>query len=378
MKGRAVSARRKRVWVEHVEPELKALRVRLRCAEAGHHLTPSQKAAARGVRKLIKRAENAVDRKDPYPTRVGNWWRGTLVEAAYRNLHAARAQIVTLYDKNELSAEIPRAISRANATLHRDDPRLVTASYIKALPTIDEQRAWIRQLTEDCYDASDFQHAQLRGFRNILLCAAIVISLLLSVAVVLIAINPTWVPLCFPAVDVNPTVVNSDVPLNCPTASHTSEPSSADVIVVGLIGLLGGALATSIAIRNISRASPISYDVPVALAWLKVPLGAFVAILGIVAVRGGFVPGLSRLDSQEQILAYALLFGFAQQLLTRSLDSKAKSLVEDLPSKDEPVTPSTGPTPEPAQPAAGQSGPSEPNPGATGTGHDGSLGPIVN
>ena len=64
------------------------------------------------------------------------------------------------------------------------------------------------------------------------------------------------------------------------------------------------------------------------------PLGAFVAILGILAVRGGFVPGLSQLDTPDQILAYALLFGFSQQLFTGVLDSKALSLVADLPSKE--------------------------------------------
>ena len=105
------------------------------------------------------------------------------------------------------------------------------------------------------------------------------------------------------------------------------------MIVVALLGLLGGALATSVAIRKIEGAGT-PYDVPVALAWLKVPLGAFVAILGILAVRGGFVPGLSQLDTQDQILAYALLFGFSQQLFTGVLDSKALSLVADLPTKE--------------------------------------------
>ncbi len=72
-------------------------------------------------------------------------------------------------------------------------------------------------------------------------------------------------------------------------------------------------------IRNL-RGTSTPYDVPVALALLKVPLGAFTAILGLVAIQGDFVPGLSALDSQQQILAYALVLGYAQQVFTYSLD----------------------------------------------------------
>jgi hypothetical protein len=86
-------------------------------------------------------------------------------------------------------------------------------------------------------------------------------------------------------------------------------------------------------IRNL-RGTSSPYDVPVALAFLKVPLGAFTAILGLVAIQGEFIPGLSSLDSQQQILAYALLLGFGQQVFTHSLDVRAQSLLEALPGKD--------------------------------------------
>ena len=82
---------------------------------------------------------------------------------------------------------------------------------------------------------------------------------------------------------------------------------------------------------------------PVALAILKVPLGAFTAILALVAIQGKFVPGLSILDSQVQILAYALIFGFAQQALSRVLDQQAQTLLEALPggTATEPKPPAT-------------------------------------
>jgi hypothetical protein len=48
---------------------------------------------------------------------------------------------------------------------------------------------------------------------------------------------------------------------------------------------------------------------------------------------GRFVPGLSELDSQRQILAYALVFGYAQQLLSRLIDNRAHTILNSLPSK---------------------------------------------
>ena len=52
----------------------------------------------------------------------------------------------------------------------------------------------------------------------------------------------------------------------------------------------------------------------------KLPAGALTALGGLILVGGEIVPGLSALDTQGQILAYALLFGAAQQVLTRYID----------------------------------------------------------
>jgi hypothetical protein len=161
---------------------------------------------------------------------------------------------------------------------------------------------------------------------------------------VVVSTHPKVMPLCFPnevrvAGQPGVTMVVGD---NCPTHNGpatslatvtTSGPSVGDVLIVSLLGLLGGALAAAVSIRNLKGTST-PYDVPVALAALKVPLGAFTAIVALVAIRGDFIPGLSVLDSQEQILAYALIFGFAQQVFTRLLDQRAQNLLEGLPTKD--------------------------------------------
>ncbi|HEY3004029.1 MAG TPA: hypothetical protein VGJ44_16910, partial [Kribbellaceae bacterium] len=184
---------------------------------------------------------------------------------------------------------------------------------------------------------SDLEHAQLRSFRNILLLAAVSIFVLIVATVAVVVWHPDWMPLCFQTTD--------PAGMACPTSTGASgHERGADIIMIALLGALGGALTASLSIRNLKGTSN-PYDVPVALAMLKVPLGAFTAILALIAIRGSFVPGLTNLDSQEQILAYALVFGFAQQALSRLLDQRAQTLMEGLPG-------GTSTEPAPAPPAA--------------------------
>ena len=324
--------KRKKIWVQHVAVDADVLRTRLNVATCRRdELTPEQLAAAAGVDKFLERAASAADHKDPVPGNLYNWFRGVLVEAAYRNLHAARAQLVDLYTEPDIDAELPSAVARAHATLNRDDPRCISLSQLRALP-LDRRRAWLRRLVEDGYEGVDAKHAQLRSFRNTTLYAAALTIVLVALTVVVVSRNPTVMPLCFPVPD-PPVDVNATILKNCPTGSHVLRPTGGDVWVVALLGLLGGALAATVAIRKL-KGSSTPYDVPVALAWLKVPLGAFMAILGLVAIQGGFIPGLTALDTQEQILAWALLLGFAQQLFTGVLDQRAQDLLGQIPSKD--------------------------------------------
>ena len=47
-------------------------------------------------------------------------------------------------------------------------------------------------------------------------------------------------------------------------------------------------------------------------------------------MRGQFVPGLSALDTSAQILAWALVFGYAQQLFTRMVDRQGQVVLDSV------------------------------------------------
>ncbi|HEY3002077.1 MAG TPA: hypothetical protein VGJ44_06975, partial [Kribbellaceae bacterium] len=272
--------------MQHVVVEADRLHMQTMAASR-RGLDKQQTEIAEGVFKLVSAARAAALRDDPRPGRFQNWWRGILVEAAYLNLHTARAQIVDLYDENELRAEIPTALARAQATLHRDDPRRSAAEKLLQADDlqVDRARPLLRRLISDSYEKADLEHAQLRSFRNILLLSALSILVLIAATVAVVVWHPGWMPLCF----------QTTAGKACPTSSGASvDQRGADIIMIALLGALGGALTAALSIRNLKGTST-PYDVPVALAMLKVPLGAFTAILALIAIRGSFVPGLTNL-----------------------------------------------------------------------------------
>jgi hypothetical protein len=313
----------KRVWAQDVNVAVDVLETRLASLEAtGEGLTPGERAVAEGVRRRLTAARNATLRRDPAPGSLSNWWRGTLVDAAYQNLHAAESMAVDLYTADQIEAEIPEAVARVEAGLDRDDPRRLAAlSLLDSPPAAPTRRAQLAKAVEVGFGAADAEYARLRNFRNTVLGGAAAMSALLVLFTVYVMRNPADVPFCFQP---------AGPPGTC--ASGPGTASAHDVLTVVLLGSLGGLLAAILAIRNM-RGTASPYNVPQALALLKLPLGAVSAIGGLIAIRGGFIPGFSDLDSQEQILAYAFVFGFAQQLLTGLVDKQARTILTTAPGK---------------------------------------------
>ena len=158
-------------------------------------------------------------------------------------------------------------------------------------------------------------------FRNTVLSAVATLTGVLVVFGWYVSRNAGDVPFCF-----------SPAGKAAVCASGASSPNGHDVVAVILIGSLGGMLAAVLAIKDL-HGTCVPYDVPRALAILKLPLGALSAVGALIAIRGGFIPGFSDLDSQAQILAYAFCFGVAQQILTRLIDKQAQTLLATAPGK---------------------------------------------
>jgi hypothetical protein len=319
---------------------------------------------------------------------------GARCEGAFTNLHAAQVTLVNLYAEEDVKANIPAVLERLQKCLPETDQRLLRAkaaldpevsstgdrlagkprlngrSNVRQLipvarnhranhdcsaGTLAQRRAALRDAMQVGYEAQDELYAQVRNFRNILYTGAMLLTLLVIAVGIVGAWRPGAVPLCFQPSNTAATsqpLATGVASFVCPsTTGYAARPTGGDVSIVALMGLLGGALSATFTIQKL-RGTSTPYGVPVALSILKLPAGALTAITGLVLLYGKFVPGLSELDSQGQILAYAIVLGIAQHLVTRFVDQKAEAVLGSVPSKERSSTS--------AQPAAEATQPSTP------------------
>jgi hypothetical protein len=297
------------------------LQARLEAIRLDSELSAGESRLAERAEERLDAAKDAALKVHPTPRRISNWWRGTLIDAAYQNLHAAEILMAHIYDHAEAEAEVPEAIARVEARLVRDDPRRA-AAFVLGHEAHDSphRRARLAKAIQVGFEASDSEHTRLRSFRNAVLASAFILGLSLLAFGAYAWHNPDAMPICF-------NVSGTDT-----CASGGTSPASGDVAIVAFVGALGGLLSAIVSIRNMQGTS-IAYDVPAALATLKLPVGALAAVGGLLLVGAEFVPGLSDLDSQEQILAYAFVFGVAQQLVVGLIDKQAQELMSSAPGK---------------------------------------------
>jgi hypothetical protein len=304
-------------WAVRALIKARTIEHRLQVAQLSHQNDPAGQVTAQTVLGLLAMARQACqERHGP----LAHWW-GTSAERAYRSLHEAEALLIDLVSLDEVDAAVSKARARALTALKPGDPRRDDAEELPRLPRGPAKRLRLRNVMAASYAAADEAHGRLRDFRNVLCVTAVLVAIMTGLFVILIAVNPSMVPFCF-----TPSPRHRVCPAGGPG------PAGGDVVLVAGLGLLGGILAAAFAVRNI-RGTSTPYDIPIALAVLKAPTGALTAVTGLLLLRGQFVPGLSALDSQQQILAYALVLGYAQQIFTHFVDRQAQSVLDSVPGK---------------------------------------------
>jgi amino acid transporter len=353
-------------WRAHVLATADALKYQLDALPAG--ATPAERELRDSVSQAVQHhlgvARKAAWPKDDERLPVGeqflDWWTGAPIEAAYVNLHEAEIALAQLLPNDQIQAQIPEALARLQTMEVTDPRRRAAETQLASNSSGNQRRAAFHSAVRIGLELKDQQHDRLRGFRNVVLTTAAGLMVLVVALCVVGAWKPDALPLCFgpppttAAPGQPPPPIQGPAGVACPSeeapptpGTHPRRlPAPGDVTLVALLGLLGGGLSTALAIRGLQGTST-PYDVPVALSLLKLPSGALTALVGLVFIRGEFVPGLSQLDNQPQILAYAFLFGISQQLFTRLVDQQAQDILGKMPSK-EPI--SAKPEPSPAEP----------------------------
>lgn len=298
---------------------------------------------AAAVTLLLDQAEKAARGEDPPPSSwLNRFWTGRHQEAAYPRLHAAQVHMVGLYDDQDVTAAIPAVRHHVALFLDRGDPRRVDAERLPSLQPSEQRRSVLKASMSAGYEESDLDHRRQRMFRNALIVATVISVLLLAAVTAMMVVRPGFAPVCFDSVrqeglsastgvgavpgDPTETPVSTGLTVNCPSGSGRAQaPSPWDTPLVVIFGIVGAALSAAVTVRNLTPTSSV-YDIPLVLSVLKLPLGALTAFIGVIAIRGGLVPGLSALDSPAEILVYSVVLGYAQQLATGFLDRRASTL----------------------------------------------------
>ncbi|MET7301669.1 hypothetical protein [Embleya sp. NPDC005575] len=335
--------------------ELEAL---LKSKTAPGPLAPSDQVLADQALESLDEAKRALGHEHGRPA--------AHIAVAQTQLDVAYIILLRLLTLEDITAHLPGIVAFIKEHLPLGDERRAhvdeMALSVRGGDTLTEKQR------ETLVDASTVAHQvhlkeklRVRSFAHIVFGVTAALAIIATLIALAGASSPGTVPLCFnpPGVGIVCATATSTVSAGSATnrdqfAGRSLDQMYADVAsqwdypVVELVGLVAAAVAAAASLRRIHGTST-PYNVPVALALLKLPTGALTALLGLLLMRGDFVPGLSALDSSAQIIAWAVIFGYAQQLFTRFVDNQAQLVLNAV----------GGPTTHPAKTtrsSAGQPG----------------------
>ncbi len=262
---------------------------------------------------------------------------------ASANLDAAEVDLLRRAPSTYLRGQLPSLDAHVRRHLPRDDPRRLRVKEIahdaQNGHLDDRARESLIGAVRAASSAAEREQRRVRNFCRIVWVATGVLFALALVVGLVGVLRPHAVSLCFAPQQLDELV--------CPTAQNPltqngraldvdlvvqTTVSRGDVPLVEFVGMVAAALTGAAALRHI-RGTSTPFGVPVALTVLKLPAGALAAFLGLLLMRGGFVPGLTALDTTPQIIAWAVVFGASQQLVTGLVDRQAQNVLDSVGNK---------------------------------------------
>jgi cell division septation protein DedD len=322
---------------------------------------------------------------------AGTYWGvhwGARMERSVGHLDAAEALVLRRSPDDYLRGELPELVAYVQAHLPPAHPERVWVQTFAAkhgpaarnpadlTPIAADDRSALVEARRTAGSAERREHTRLRSFRTTVVMTALVLTTLAVLLGYLGWQHRRLMPLCFApqgsgtvvcptatapvatsptttapttttaaaaATTTAPSTPAASTTASAATATTSSAPttpaaaqidealrttaSSGDSALVMLLGVLGAAVTAAAAIRRL-RGTSTAVAVPLLMLALKLPTGALTAFLGLLLLRGQFVPGLSALDDSGQILAWAVIFGAAQQLVTGLIDKTAQSRLD--------------------------------------------------
>ncbi|MFI9170122.1 hypothetical protein [Streptomyces lincolnensis] len=279
-----------------------------------------------GIARQLEEAGNAVSA----PRRP--FTGAAALERTWANVRGADVLLLRLCSDEDLIGRSTDVLRQVEQHLRPADPLRVQAETVAERVAGNGPRPGDRALLVlalgASYDALDAEFSRVRSLSIILRIATFFVLLGAGGLAVWGWFCPDSLSMCF---------LPEGKDVACPSGeSHRVKgqlPSEyaqeVDVLVIEAAGLAGAALTVIASLRQIQGTSS-PYMLPLAAALLKFPTGALTAFIGVLLIRGAFIPGLSDLDSSPQIVAWAVIFGAGQHLVTRFVDARARETLSDV------------------------------------------------
>ena len=259
---------------------------------------------------LLRRAKWAAGE----PVGLLRWWSGSSQDLAWLSLHEAEAQIISLLSGEALIAHAQDLLVKAR-TLPIDDERVDAvkrglANASASRPCCDNRAigrpgldaAAVVHLFRAVHGMRDERYAQSRGFRNRLIRLTLISLAALGLLTTTFATNA--IPL----------------PMNAPRSY---------VGTAALVSLFGAIGALIIAVPPLAKAAGTwnPFSLPLYQLLLKLALGPVFAIVGVMLLKSGLILNIKFPSDLPDLLTWAIIFGAAQQTVTRAVDRRAADIV---------------------------------------------------
>ncbi|TDU83599.1 hypothetical protein EV138_6063 [Kribbella voronezhensis] len=232
---------------------------------------------------------------------------GNAVNAAWADLHRIEERIDEYEDSRRLLTE---ARDHVRTDLTSDRATKVDAELAELLTAADQQTRLdaAQRAIREAHDAAETRH--LSEHNQQLGILGICIGLF-STAVVVLAVQ---------------VLVGDRLRILPQPATATNLPPAALLGLVMFFGMVGGAVSAllSLYISSKQYTNTKWFDPRPALTVVKVALGLWTAVVGILAVASGVLVGVY--SSTASALFLAFLFGYGQQAVTTFIDKRVADL----------------------------------------------------
>jgi hypothetical protein len=321
-------------WHVLVVNEVRRLRDELATAREPKARTQAARDAPPGyfsaqyqaIEEHLRRAEEATQ-----PVRLIrlclDWYSGAAIERAWSSLHRASEALLMIQSPFSLPSEFVEIEAAFKANVNPTDPRRESLARsldeIRKLLLVQQppgeatlvERAKLRAARRSANVASDTAHASVRSWRNILLLAGFTLGVIAIAVAVVHAFVPGFLSLA---------------PTRIAQRGDAVEPWA-----VELVGSAGGALAAVLALNRFAGFTDPS-GLPTTQALVRIPTAAVTSLLGVVLMQTHVLDVLQP-QNGTAVLAYAFVFGYAQEPLLRMVDRQAGKVLDPARGKDEPT-----------------------------------------